>query len=851
MRRFLVYAGISFCLLLISLYIFRMPLSLMVADHYLTQEQGELTCLEWSIAGFTKVDISKACLLHTQANITAKEVTVTPDALLVEHLQIEHITEPSAQQSKPLQKLLLPLVENRPLLTIKDVNIKSPQLQQPLSFSINESELNRFRIDGDVSALVALLPDQISVETDLSSQGFKPYLPTQIKALSGLLSFTFDGVEIDSRANLQASILDASLADCHMMADIKGGLVSQLNLNLLLANVDLSKLQVKINGKSCRKLTDFQQSLPAEVVSTDWQLFIPEPFTATLAKVEIPSLSIKDQNGVTDIALKNLRLAVPKKSALIDINLSHQNPQFGWLEIQAKLSAKGNHVSTSGDWLLSSAALNLVNEVAIEDLVSQGEFTLVGMLDQNINLELATQTSMGELKNTQVLLNNTELNLSTRLSADLSILAADPLQAFEVDVFDTQVSVERYRFEEALGKHIWLESKLNTDELKHFKGQLNMDVGSFKRGELRGKDVSQSMTFKGELANVETSIHFDGETHLGLVATPQLSFRNAVVTSSGNFNEQFNLDHVLHLEELEVLIKHKVGPQLNEVDVSVPEQSFLTLQPIIQQFDPKIQLSEGTISANISGDVSEQSYHFDMTLEEGGILYDSHYLSGLNMPITGMIKGQQLVIEESPIGIREIRSGAVLENFQASLSSYDSKPMLSNISAYIFDGQLSAQQISLSEEDQSFLVEAQDWELAVIAHAAKNAGVELSGRVYGQLPVTVVDGALEIHGGKLNNIDVGLLSIENNQSVEALKAQQPSLETAFGMLERLNIEKLTSDVNMSSDGWLDLAVQITGVNEQQGQPINFNYTHKENIFQLFRALRLSDEITKEVEKALN
>ncbi|AOT07196.1 YdbH domain-containing protein [Pseudoalteromonas luteoviolacea] len=851
MRRFLVYVGISCCLLLITAFIFRSPLSLAVANLYLTQDQGQLNCLEWSVTGLSEIHIRKVCFSHEQANVVGEHISITPELIEVQTLKIEQASETSPQSSKPLKKLSLPLFYSRPLLSVKNALIESPQLHHPLSVSINETELNTFSINGDVQAHVTVASDNIMLNINLSSTGFTPYVPAQIKRLSGQLSVTFDGIQADLAATLQANISDNSVEGCPVEALFSGDVSSNVDANTLSASIDLSKLDINLNGQACKELIRLQQSLPVDVLSASWQLSVPKPFSATMSQLEIPELRFSDSNGMSSIELNHLLLGITQQTLSSNLNVRHYNPELGWLELQSKLQIEDNSLSTQGDWLINGVALDLVDEVIVKDMISQGDFSLTGKFGEVIKVDLSTQTSIGELIKAQASLDNTDLNLDARFTVDMGHFQTEMNKALEVDLLKTFMSAERYRFEGISGKHVLIESQLNLDAQHKLKGGLELEVGSFKLAQLRGKDLAHTMIFNSDLNETELAVQFDGETHLGLVATPQLSFRHGVVTSTGHFSEQLNLEHVVHLDELEVLAKQKIGPQLNELDMTIPEQSFLTLQPIIQQLDPKLQLSEGTISAKLKGDMTERAYLFDMTLEEGGILYDSHYLSGINMPITGQAHADHIIIEESQISIREIRSGAVIENVQAILSSYDGQPMLSNISAYIFDGQLSAEQVSLSKEDQSFLVEAENWDLAVIANAAKNAGVELSGRVYGQLPVTVIDGKLEIHGGKLNNIDVGLLSIENNQSVEALKAQQPSLETAFGMLERLNIEKLSSDVNMTADGWLDLGVQITGVNEQQGQPINFNYTHKENIFQLFRALRLSDEITKEVEKALN
>ncbi|WP_164881438.1 YdbH domain-containing protein [Pseudoalteromonas sp. R3] len=203
------------------------------------------------------------------------------------------------------------------------------------------------------------------------------------------------------------------------------------------------------------------------------------------------------------------------------------------------------------------------------------------------------------------------------------------------------------------------------------------------------------------------------------------------------------------------------------------------------------------------------------------------------------------------MSITEVRSGPVLTEVRGQLTSDNNLPVLREFSARVFDGQLAAEQILLSKQDQEIIVTARGLDLMLISEAGRESGVELHGRVSGRLPVFMHNGQAEIRGGYLSNEVDSMLKVQDNASFNALKSQRPELETVFGVLDELSIETLSCDVNMAQDGQLELAVQIAGENKQQKQPVNFNYTHSENIYTLFRALRLSDEITQEVEKALN
>jgi hypothetical protein len=176
----------------------------------------------------------------------------------------------------------------------------------------------------------------------------------------------------------------------------------------------------------------------------------------------------------------------------------------------------------------------------------------------------------------------------------------------------------------------------------------------------------------------------------------------------------------------------------------------------------------------------------------------------------------------------------VLTNITAELQAQANKAWLSSISAEAFDGLLTADKVRLSLAPQRIEAKAENLDLAILAKAGREAGVTLTGRVSGELPIEVRDGKVSIIEGKLYNLGAGMLSVSENASVNALKAQQPQLKTVIGLLDNLDIDTLRSDVALTEDGWLTLGVNIKGENKSQAQPVNFNYTHHENIYTLFR-----------------
>jgi hypothetical protein len=56
-------------------------------------------------------------------------------------------------------------------------------------------------------------------------------------------------------------------------------------------------------------------------------------------------------------------------------------------------------------------------------------------------------------------------------------------------------------------------------------------------------------------------------------------------------------------------------------------------------------------------------------------------------------------------------------------------------------------------------------------------------------------------------------------------------------------------MNTSGQTYLDIALK--GKNPDKKQALNFNYTHDQDMFTLFKALRIADDFKEKIEKRLS
>ena len=138
-------------------------------------------------------------------------------------------------------------------------------------------------------------------------------------------------------------------------------------------------------------------------------------------------------------------------------------------------------------------------------------------------------------------------------------------------------------------------------------------------------------------------------------------------------------------------------------------------------------------------------------------------------------------------------------------------------------------------------------ELEQLAALQGKPAVTLSGRVGGYIPLRLLRDSIAVRHGRLANETPLSLEILPSSGAQAMAKSNRAVSLALEALNPLNIQQFQANVDMAADGWLYAAVRIQGINPQQNRlPVVFNYTHRENVLELLRGLRIGDRITDQV-----
>ncbi len=254
-------------------------------------------------------------------------------------------------------------------------------------------------------------------------------------------------------------------------------------------------------------------------------------------------------------------------------------------------------------------------------------------------------------------------------------------------------------------------------------------------------------------------------------------------------------------------------------------------------------------TAQLSGAIAADSAQFN-DITAGSIATD--WGCNLQQVQPKLAANCQLTIAVAAV---DIGAPATDINLSAQMKLDDDKfsVALGEASAHLFAGTLWVEPLLITDFDHIVgQLRFKDLSLPEMIELYQVPGVTVTGALQAQLPfviegkqVTVTDGVIKQQG------EGGIIQVRDNATVEQLKLTQPQLKFALDLLEDLDYHYLHSDVDFQPDGQTKLQIHIKGRNPTVERPIEFNYSHDENVLQLFRSLRINESMYDAIEKMNN
>lgn len=211
--------------------------------------------------------------------------------------------------------------------------------------------------------------------------------------------------------------------------------------------------------------------------------------------------------------------------------------------------------------------------------------------------------------------------------------------------------------------------------------------------------------------------------------------------------------------------------------------------------------------------------------------------------------------EPSTITVALVDMGFPVENLSASYTLHPGAlgADVDNLRMTAFGGTVSADPFSFrtASNSNTLTLHAESIDLTELLSLQDFEAIEVRGRIGASLPVTIEDGTVTIVGGTLTGEAPGG-AIRYRPAKPPDKKDTSGIAVATRALSNFEFKTLSSDVNLSKDGDLDLKLQLTGRNPDldEKRPVVLNLGVEDNIPQMLRSLQAARAVEDILAKRL-
>lgn len=284
-----------------------------------------------------------------------------------------------------------------------------------------------------------------------------------------------------------------------------------------------------------------------------------------------------------------------------------------------------------------------------------------------------------------------------------------------------------------------------------------------------------------------------------------------------------------------------------------PRQSLTVFQPLVPP-ELKMNLLEGDLYAQVAFSAAA-GQGFDAgghgVLRGGSVWMPDNQISGVDfiLPFRYHEGGWQLGTRR-PVSLRigEVVNQVTAKNITADLQgsypwSEDNPLQLSDVSIDVLGGKVTLSQLRLPQHDPA-LLRLKNISTSELISAVNPKQFALSGPVDGALPLWLDDNRdWIVKDGWLHNPGPMTLRVDKD-TADALVKDNMAAGLAINWLRYMEISRSWTRLDLDRQGVLKMQAAIKGTSFVDGKSnsVNLNYSHEENVFELWRSLRFGDNL---------
>lgn len=278
-----------------------------------------------------------------------------------------------------------------------------------------------------------------------------------------------------------------------------------------------------------------------------------------------------------------------------------------------------------------------------------------------------------------------------------------------------------------------------------------------------------------------------------------------------------------------------------------------TLKPLsIEQGRFSAQGKFKLMSADWSLDTAPEIKGLQLTWDEHTRIYDLNLSQRLQLDARGQLRSQgRLDLDHTDTGLRIF--GPQLD-FDLRLPQNGTPRLsLSSFSLSVLDGIIAVPPLSFNPLQPQFdtRIAVSALELERMLELYPQEGLYGSGVLGGALPLQINGNQLRITNGQLiSQGQGGVIRYQATPEILIMGRQNPGIQLALDALTDFRFDLLDLTLDYAPGGDALMRARLKGRNPtwQQGRPVDLNLNIEENLLDLLRTLRLTDQVTDAIDR---
>jgi hypothetical protein len=289
-----------------------------------------------------------------------------------------------------------------------------------------------------------------------------------------------------------------------------------------------------------------------------------------------------------------------------------------------------------------------------------------------------------------------------------------------------------------------------------------------------------------------------------------------------------------------------------------PQQSLHVFQPLLNP-DLKMKITDGTLRAQVAFSADDKQGFLaggHGVVQNGALWMPDNSIEGIDFSLPFRLQQSRWYLgphEPVSLRIKTLRNPFVINDVTADLQGswpwQEHAPLtLSNVSLSLLGGSLSMPQLRMPQH-QPAIVRLHDISLSELITALKPKQIALSGRINGELPLWLDNSPWLVKDGWIANS--GSLTLRmDKEMADAISHHNIAAGAALDWLRYMEISRSWATLNLNAVGDLTMQAEVNGTSRfsNRDRHVNLNYSHQENLFQLWRSLSFGDNLQSWVEQ---